>query len=71
MTDLDIKVTTTTVVKKEFTIDEGELESLPEEYGRQMLGADESVPVSVRIDCGDGFVREVTFTSEFEKAEVS
>lgn len=64
-----IKVTTTITVKKEFTIDEGELEALLEEHGRKVLGV--NGPVTVRIDCASRtFVREVTFTAETESVEV-
>lgn len=63
MTGDKVKVTTTITVKKEFTLDEGELEALLEEHGRKVLGVDG--PVSVRIECsGGGYVREVTITSE-------
>ena len=70
MTGDKVKVTTTITVKKEFTLDEGELEALLEEHGRKVLGVDSTVPVSVRIDCGSGYVREVTITSESESSEV-
>ena len=69
MTGDKVKVTTTITVKKEFTLDEGELEALLEEHGRKVLGVDG--PISVRIDCGSGgYVREVTFTAESEQQEV-
>lgn len=70
MTGDKVKVTTTITVKKEFTLDEGELEAFLEEHGRRVLGVDSTVPVSVRIDCGSGYVREVTITSESESSEV-
>lgn len=64
-----IKITETITVRKEFTLDEGELEALLEEHGRKVLGVDG--PVSVRIDCSSqGFVHEVTITSESESSEV-
>lgn len=65
-----IKITETILVKKEITFDEGELEALLEEHGRKVLGVDSTVPVSVRVDCGSGYVREVTITSESESSEV-
>lgn len=63
-----IKVTETITIKKEFTLDEGELEAVLEEHGRKVLGVDG--PVNVTISCGDGYVREVTFTAETESVEV-
>ena len=67
----NIKITETILVKKEFTIDEGELEALLEEHGRKVLGVGSTVPVSVRIDCSSGgYVREVIITSESESSEV-
>ena len=64
----EIKVTTTTTVKKEFTIEEGELEAILEEYGRKHLHADADTSVIVRIECrSGGYVQSVTFTAEKER----
>lgn len=66
----NIKIEETITVKKQFTIDEGQLEEILLEYGRKRFGVDASADVTVTIDCSSGgFVKEVTFTTESQSVE--